>query len=395
MDVTPGAVAIWLASTLAMQACLVLFGMIKMRSDRNERRHWQEGHGYWAVEVLVPVKGSFPGHESALASLLEQDHPNYQVVFVVESEDDPAFPLLTRLCARYSHARKVISGSSTSCAQKNHSLVAGVNSLRRETRIIVTADSTNVANPGWLKRLVAPIEESRREVVTTFRAFAPVPQTVGGVCQAIYASYLLLLQLFRPTPWGGATAIRRDTFERLGVATAWAHTIVDDLVLGNLVHRAGISVLSEPHNRLKSPVTNQTVSGFLSYLDRQVLFPRFTNPGVWIGMLIYHLNTTAAVLAILAIGIVLYPLGVAGRFLGWVALGSLAGTMVLAGLLRSLNPFSISLRRWLVSFYPCVFLTAFICVRSLFRSYVTWHGRKYWAGSGGVVHRVDVLSERG
>ncbi len=385
------AAAIWLASTVAMHLFMVVFGMIRVRSGRGEGSKCEQDLPRLPGEVLVPVKGMFPGNEEALASLLEQDHPNYRVIFIVESEDDPVTPLMGRLCARYPHARKVISGRATSCAQKNHNLVAGARSLHPETRIIVTADSTNVAHPDWLRRLVSPIEASGWEVVTTFRAFVPDPETLGGVCQAIYASYVFLLHLLRPIPWGGATAIRRDTFERLGVAESWSRTVVDDLVLGNLLHRAGISVLAEPQNRLKSPLRNQSVAGFLSYLDRQVLFPRFTNPGMWIGAGLIHMNTTIALVVMFAAGFAFYPAGVTGPYFGWIALGSFVGTVMVAILLKYLNPYPISLTMWLISFYPNVFLTAFIVVRSIFRTYVIWHGRKYWAGSAGVVHRVEFL----
>jgi hypothetical protein len=391
MDQFSEAAAIWLASTVAAHALLVLFGMIKMRSGRGDVSNGGQKPSHWPVDVLVPVKGSFPDSEAVFVSLLTQDHPDYRVVFIAESQDDPVTPLLESLCAQYPHAEKVISGPATACAQKNFNLVAGAKSLRPETRIIVTADSTNVAHRDWLRRLVRPIETSEKEVVTTFRTFLPDPETLGGICQAIYAAFVFLLQQFKPTPWGGATGIRRDTFEKLRVTEIWSRTVVDDLVLGNLLDRGGIPVVADAQNRLRSPLRNQTVAGFLAYLDRQILFPRFTNPGIWLGGMLYHLNATIALPVTVAIGLVLFPLGIANPVLGWVALGSLLGTAMVAVLLKRANPYPISLSSWLISFGPCLFLAAFIYLRSIFRSHLVWHGRKYWTGLGGEVRRVEFL----
>ena len=127
----------------------------------------------------------------------------------------------------------MFSGIAALCAQKNHNLLAGLRSLKPDTEILVFCDSTNMADPGWLGRFTKPLRNGDCQVVTTFRAFRPDPETLGGVCQAIYASFIRLLAAIKPTPWGGATAIRRETFERLNVAEAWSRTVVDDLILGN------------------------------------------------------------------------------------------------------------------------------------------------------------------
>lgn len=375
--------------TIGILFLLIILGTLKMRSPRTGPSHNDRVVTPSPVEVLVPLTGVFPYQEETLSSLLEQTHSCYRVMFILESSDDPAESLVNRLCERYSHARKIISGLSRSCGQKNHNLLAGIRNLRPETKIIVICDSTNKADPEWLIRLTQPLETSRERVITTFRAFHPQPETVGGVCQAIYGSFLLVLALLRPMPWGGATAMRRDTFEELHVDDAWSRTVVDDLTLGNVLHRAGIQVTMDHENRLTSPLMNQTVVGFLDYLDRQILFPKFTNPGIWAATLISHLNTTAAVLVSFITGLALFPAGLVGPAAASMSYGLLVGTLIVALLLRCLNPFSVSIRSWLVAFYPCVFLAAFVFLRSLFRNYIRWHGRTYWVGAGGVVLNED------
>ena len=41
--------------------------------------------------------------------------------------------------------------------------------------------------------------------------------------------------------WGGSTAIRRETFERLRVSKCWRGTVSDDFTLTRVLHDAGVA----------------------------------------------------------------------------------------------------------------------------------------------------------
>ncbi len=387
MTVAATALLVWFGLTALLGAVPMILGVTRIRLAAGNDPNPGGTSSVSPCEVLVPVKGALPHQENILESLLTQTHPMYKVVFIVESENDPANPVLDRLCGRHPHARKIISGVSLQCCRKNHNLIKGVESIEPVTRIIVFCDSSNVADRDWLLNFTEPIESGETQVVTTFRAFNPRPDTLGGVCQAIYAAFLLAIiqNLPKPKPWGGATAIRRDTFERLNVVDTWAFTVVDDLVLGDILDRAGVPVKFNAHCLLGSPLHNQTVSGFLSYLDRQVLFPKFTHPWIWATALVYHVNLPVTLAVATVAGLGLYPIGAAGTptaavSLGYLAVGVLAGT-----LLRIINPFGISILKWLLSFFPCILFVGFIFLRSIFRNYVVWNGTKYLAGRNGRV----------
>jgi ceramide glucosyltransferase len=379
---------VWLATTILSLFVAIALGLVKIRWSPSDEPYGSTEPCAPPLEVIVPLKGIVAGQEFALGSLLEQDYPDYGLIFVLETENDSANAVVNRLLDRYPFARKVFSGIAALCAQKNHNLLAGLRSLKPNTEILVFCDSTNMADPGWLGRFTKPLRNGDCQVVTTFRAFRPDPETLGGVCQAIYASFIRLLAAIKPTPWGGATAIRRETFERLNVAEAWSRAVVDDLVLGNALDRAGIKVRMDSHNLLKSPLQAQSVKGFLSYLDRQVLFPKFTNPGIWAATLVFHLNLTLAIL-VAALAGVLFPAGQVDSLCGWSSYGFLMATVLSALLLRWTNPSPVSIRRWLASFLPCVLLSAFVFLRSIFRNYIDWHGRRYWPGKRGVVLKID------
>jgi ceramide glucosyltransferase len=381
--------AMWLMLTVLPLWLTMLIAARKIRADyEKSSNHSEIPHP--ALEVFVPVKGTFPNQREVLNSLLEQSYPCYSVTFILEDRDDPANAVVDALCLSHSHARRIISGISRLCAQKNHNLVQGTQALATETGILLFCDSTNWAYPDWIERLTVPLRAGTGQVVTTFRAFDPRPETLGGVCQAMYAAFLVLLQVNKPTPWGGATAILRDTFDRLKVREAWSNTVVDDLIVGNVLQRAGVRIIVDAAALLKSPLQGQTVPGFLNYLDRQILFPKFTNPGIWIQSVLFLLNVSLAISVTVLEGI-LYPMGLAGSVAGWLSYGFLLSMVLFVDLLRRMSPLPISPWWWLASSLPCIVLSAYVCMRSVFRNHIDWHGRRYWPGRKGVVKKADFL----
>ncbi|MCP4575708.1 MAG: glycosyltransferase [Deltaproteobacteria bacterium] len=367
-------------------------GALRLRSGSDGRNLSPSSRPLSFVAVLIPLKGVFPGQREVLLSLVRQNHPNFEILFILESDNDGAKSMVDDICFQFAHCRKIISGRSCACAQKNHSLINGIDSLKPLTEIIVFCDGGSAAGPDWLASLTRPIEMNRFEVVTTFRAFHPDPPTMAGVCMAIYASFLTLAKAFYPKPWGGGTAIRRKTFDALDIVGLWAKTVVDDMVLGNALDRAGIKVKMDAVNQLNSHIKESTLDGFLGYLERQILFPKFTNPGIWLTSLILMVNISLAVLAgvfILIDAVIQTHVSPAT----WGAAGFFS--IMFAGALGfwRVNSVSPPVGRWLISVLPCIFLATWVCIRSIFRNAIVWRGRRYGVGREGVV--LNVRCEKG
>ncbi len=387
LSVTSTAVLLWLAATIISVALILILGAVRIRVKKAAPNAKESAFQPRPTEVLIPVKGRSTGQETALASLLVQSHPNYTVTFIVEDESDEANVVVDSMCARHKHARKIVAGPADLCAQKNHNLIAAIRRLRPETEVVILCDSTNCADYEWLSRFTSKLDPPRVNVVTTFRVFNPPHQSVWGVCQAIYGAALFIAQAAKPKPWGGATAISRQVLDSLDVARAWSRTIVDDLVLGNLLDEAGHKVTVAPDCRLTTPLVGQTFSGFLNYLDRQLVFPKFTNPGIWLASLVLLTNLSTAIV----VSAILVGLSIAGlveAFRGCAGLLFLVGVESAAILLLSTNPFGIPWWKWFTFLPVLVFLSTYLLIRSVFRNYLIWHGKRYQAGAGGQVTAV-------
>ena len=95
------------------------------------------------VALFAPCKGIDLDLEANLRSLLEQDYDDYEVTFIVESADDPAYPAIRRAIAEHPNvaARVVIAGQATDSGQKVHNLRVATEHLPPQIKYVAFVDS--------------------------------------------------------------------------------------------------------------------------------------------------------------------------------------------------------------------------------------------------------------
>jgi len=168
----------------------------------------------------------------------------------------------------------------------------------------------------------------------------------------------------------------------------WGKTVVDDMILGNSLDWAGNRVKMDGAHLLVTPLKDTSFRDFMDYLGRQILFPKFTNPGIWLAGLVLAVNTTLVFLA----GAVLLIISFMALHFGppaYVAAVFWAMVLLLAYGCRRGTPVSLPAGKWLISVFLTVFLGTWLCVRSIFRNTVVWQGRRYEAGREGVALNIE------
>lgn len=279
---------------LVLGALLLLQSVISLRDGyrflRYARRSRGKARSRFAppAAVIIPCKGRDAGFERNLSSFLSQDYPHYQVVFVVASERDPAYPFLAETLREASRTAPDsmpetalgVAGHSEKRGEKVHNLVKGISVASPKAEILVFADIDAHPSRDWLRSLIEPLADPRLTVSTGFRWYLPGAGFVSQLRAAWDTSIATLLgDHNRNFAWGGSMALRTADFKRLRIAEDyWARTVSDDYAVTRAVRDAGGKIHFEPRCLLAS---RENSSHFLRWANRQIIITRVYAPRLW------------------------------------------------------------------------------------------------------------------
>ncbi len=241
-----------------------------------------------SVAVLAPCKGLDPGLEEGIRSLLTQDYPGYEVVFVLESPEDPALSLLRAaieapgLALRPNRIPIVFAGPCADCGQKVHNLRAALRSVSPETEVYAFVDSDVHPPADWLRRLVAPLQDTSVGAATGYRWYVPAR---GGLASGLLSAWnaipLMLMGDDRwAFAWGGSMALRRRVFEHTHVLDRWSGAVSDDLGVPRAVRDAGLRIRFVPRCLVLSR-QDATWPRLYEFVCRQYTIARVYAPALW------------------------------------------------------------------------------------------------------------------
>jgi cellulose synthase/poly-beta-1,6-N-acetylglucosamine synthase-like glycosyltransferase len=374
---------------------LGLYSLIALRQGQGFLQYVQEEvsrpqSGYAPPASLIcPCKGLDPDLELNLRALLEQDYPDLEVLFVVAEESDPAFAVCNKLAGgSVKPARVIVAGLPEGRGEKVNNLEAGVNAARLASEALVFADSDGRPDAGWVRRLVAPLQDSSVGAATTFRWYIPDRDFLSGVQSAwnLLTGAYFMWEGRRRSCWGGGTALRRETFSEADVPRFWSGCISDDLMLSRALRKAGKEIRFVP-GCLVATHHPTTWAGFFAWGTRQVTLMRVYETGTWLaGTLLLSFY-----LGVFLFGVVLAGVIVSGNPLGalmvLVTLAAIAGLMAAKGvywlaavqLMVPAHRKELQRRWWsptlLLPFTP--FLLAGNFLASMFQRRFTWRGVTY------------------
>lgn len=281
------------AALLAIQSIASLRdGCRFLRYVRRSRRA-PPGNFTPSVAVIIPCKGIDAGFELNISRFLAQDYPNYQIIFVVATPNDPAYVALESLLGQTRSGSSAtsscpnevlleVAGCSDERGEKVHNLLRGLAAMKTESEILVFADSDARPGADWLRSLVAPLESASVMVSTGFRWYLPGADFASQLRAAWDTSVATLLGEHRRNfVWGGSTAMRAEDFRKLQIAERhWAHTVSDDYAVKRAVNDAGGWIRFEPRCLLASrgPLSFRE---FIEWSNRQIILTRVYAPRLW------------------------------------------------------------------------------------------------------------------
>jgi cellulose synthase/poly-beta-1,6-N-acetylglucosamine synthase-like glycosyltransferase len=251
--------------------------------------------------VFVPCRGVDKGLRWNLSALFRQHYPAYELVFVSDHADDEGLDIARQLAREFegesvARTRFVVAGRATESGQKVHNLRAALTEADPSSEVFVFVDTDARTRPDWLRSLVAPLADEATGAATGYRWFLPVR---GGLatylCSVWNASIASALgeNVRRNFCWGGSTAIRRETFERLGVGEHWRGTVSDDYALTRVLQAEGLPIRFVPAC-LTASLEDCTFGELVEFTTRQLKITRVYAPHLWAIVLVSNLLFVAA-----------------------------------------------------------------------------------------------------
>ena len=242
------------------------------------------------VSILKPVHGvDFASYDN-YASFCNQDYPEYEMLFAVNDESDPAIAVVQRLIADHPQRRiSLFVGAEYLGANKK------VNNLARLTReakheVLALSDGDVRVGPKYLRNVVAPLRDGNVGAVTSFyRGIAQknlyAELEAVGAASAFFAGVLMAVWTEGVKFALGASIVTTKTWMRkIGGFEAIAAFLADDYEIGHRIAQSGGRVVLS-HETVSTMYPAQTFHSFWQHQLRWARTVRLCRPPSYAALL--------------------------------------------------------------------------------------------------------------
>jgi hypothetical protein len=211
------------------------------------------------ISVIFAARDEAEKLTAALATLLAQDYPSFEVIAVNDRSQDQT-PTILYESARTNRNLKVIDIAElpSGWLGKPHALVAGVEQSQGEWVVFTDAD-VHFA-PDVLSRAIALATQRQWDHLTLLTAVE-----MRGFWEIAAISYFALGFVFGNEPWltsnprsgryvgvGAFQLVRRDAYEKSGGHRRLRMDVIEDMKVGKLMKAAGFrSGLAVAHDMIR------------------------------------------------------------------------------------------------------------------------------------------------
>ncbi len=287
--------------------------------------------------VILCLRGADPFLHECLCRLLDQEYPNYELLIVVDSREDPAWQVVHEVLQQRRPAVPVrvepLQEPFDTCALKCSALIQAVSSLDESFEVVALLDADTQPHRTWLSELVAPLADPAVGVTSGNRWYMPRQPNIGSLVRYVWNAGAVVQMYWNRFTWGGSVALRKEVFRCRELVERWRRSVSSDTVIYNVVRRLALRTKFVP-TVLMVNRESCSLRQFYRWVQRQLVVGRLYHPG-WPVVLSHGLGTTVVLLA--SIALLAYgawhkqwlPAGILGTGLAGYLLAMLAALAVL------------------------------------------------------------------
>ncbi|MBN2243419.1 MAG: bacteriohopanetetrol glucosamine biosynthesis glycosyltransferase HpnI [Acidobacteria bacterium] len=225
----------------------VRFRTLAAKKTANRFQSWPP------LTVLKPVHGLEKNQGENLRSACLQDYPQYQVVFSVQDDADPAISLLEEIQREFGKERVTVAVEHCRPGTngKINNMVGGLKHARHD--LLVISDSDVFLKPDYLKTIVAPLADPGVGCTCTFYKAAGAETWFEKVelltLNADFITNVLFAHVTGASRFclGASAALYRSTLHRIGGFEGLSDYLVEDYEMGRRIWDLGKKVEIIPY----------------------------------------------------------------------------------------------------------------------------------------------------
>jgi ceramide glucosyltransferase len=326
------------------------------------------------ISILKPIYGLDRETYENYASFCAQDYPDYEILFCVSDDQDPAIPMIEQLARDFPQRRihLLIGSEPLGVSDKVNKLCRMAREAQHE--ILAVSDSDVRVDPGYLRAIAAPFHDPTVGAVTclyrglTDGSLAANLEAIGNSTD--FTAGVLVAWLFAPVNFtlGATMATTKKCLAEIDGFESLVDHFSDDYELGNRIaargHRVELSTFP-----VSIVYPRQTLADAFRHQLRWNVSIRFSRPAGHLGLIF----TQALPLALLA--------AIFAPSAAW-AVSLLVGYLLLRGISAWVVGFygmrDVGVRRHL-ELLPLRDAFAFIVwLASFFPQRIHWRGREFY-----------------
>ncbi|MBD2360296.1 glycosyltransferase family 2 protein [Anabaena minutissima FACHB-250] len=355
--------------------------------------------------VVLCLRGADPFLPDCLRSLLQQNYPKYNLKLIIDSQDDPAWQVVSDTIAQLgvtnyqiSHLRNIRSTCSLKCS----SLLQAVSELDETYKVVALVNADTIVHPNWLRELVSPLNNPSVGATTGNRWYVPTGTYWGSLVRYIWNVSAIVQMYLYGVPWGGSLAIKTEVIHQTGLLEKWGEALDEDTMIRRVLSQHNLQVKFVP----SLIMLNQEEADLPSlryWLQRQLMTSRLYHP-FWPGVVAEAVLTSVLPNLLVVVFVLAWFTGQGGTaaiaFI-WYGIYILALVMLTLLLEMSIQPIIRSQGKPVTEFsWPIIWkmligmpLYQWVYGLAMFRSFdmpiVHWRGVTYEVKGAGQIHLME------